>query len=198
MSVHSSIPRRSAAGFTLIELMIAIAILMVGIVPVAQLISGAMEQNFRNRYDSTALMLAQRQLEQMMAQDMTAGNPAANANYFFNTTLPNGTAVAINLGVNSPPGPSTAGAAVVTDTANNLFINWTQAAGAVPVNYRNQWISTEGYLYETRWNVVTYFQTIGGINQPVGKRIILSTRGGPQGMAQVPTTLVTSVGWRSQ
>lgn len=190
--------RRSAAGFTLIELLIAILLMLVGIAAVAQLIPAAMTRNFLNRYDSTALIIAQRQLEQMMAQTMTVGNPPVNGHYFFNTRLPNGTAVTINMGVNSPPGPSDIGANVITDPAGNLFINWSQAAGGVPANYRNQFVSNEGYLYETRWRVMTFYQTLNGVSQATAKRIILSTRGGPQGAAQPPTTLVTIVGWSSQ
>ena len=190
--------RSRTAGFTLVELLIAILLMLVGIAAVAQLIPAAMTRNFLNRYDSTGLIIAQRQLEQMMAQSIAAGNPAANAHYFFNTTLPNGAAVTINLGVNGPPGPSDAGAATITDTGGNILIDWTQAAGGVPANYRNQFTSTEGYLYETRWRVMTFYQTMNGVNQPTAKRIVISTRGGPEGAAQVPTTLVTIVGFRSQ
>jgi Tfp pilus assembly protein PilV len=50
----------------MIELMIAIVMLLIGVVAVAQLVPNAMQSNFRNRYDSTGLILAQRQLEQMM------------------------------------------------------------------------------------------------------------------------------------
>ena len=189
---------RPAAGFTLIELLIAMLLMLVGISAVAQLIPAAMQRNFLNRYDSTALIIAQRQLEQMMAQSMTVGNPPVNGHYFFNTTLPNGTAVTINLGINRPPGPSDVGAAVITDAANNFLIDWTQAAGGVPANYRNQFVSTEGYLYETRWRVMTFYQTLSGTNQATAKRIILSTRGGPEGAALPPATLVIIVGWRSQ
>jgi len=189
---------RPAAGFTLIELLIAMLLMLVGISAVAQLIPAAMTRNFLNRYDSTALIIAQRQLEQMMAQTMTVGNPAPGGDYFFNSTLPNGTAITINMGVNSPPGPSDAGAATIADTGGNILINWNQAAGAVPANYRNQFVSTEGYLYETRWRVMTFYQSLNGINQATAKRIVISTRGGPQGAAQPPATLVTIVGFRSQ
>lgn len=195
MRVRRRVGRSAAAGFTLIELMMAILLLLVGIVAVAQLIPAAIQKNFQNRYDSTALILAERQLEQMTAQDMMAGNPAVNGNYFFNTTLPDGTAIVVNLGVNSPPGPSDVGANIVKDTNGNLFIDWNEGAGSVPVNYRNQYVSTEGYLYETRWRVMTFFQTINGVARPVGKRILISTRGGPQGLGQPPTTLMTQIGW---
>ncbi len=53
---------RAAAGFTMIELLIAIVILLVGVVAVAQLVPNAIRSDFRNRYDSTALILAQQQM----------------------------------------------------------------------------------------------------------------------------------------
>jgi prepilin-type N-terminal cleavage/methylation domain-containing protein len=189
--------RPAAAGFTLIELLIAILLMLVGIAAVAQLIPAAMTRNFLNRYDSTGLIIAQRQLEQMMNQSMTAGNPAVNSHFFFNTTLPNGTATTINLGLHNPlAGTTDVGAAVITDASGNFYIDWTQAPGGVPANYRNQFVSAEGYLYETRWRVMTFYAALSGTVQPTAKRIILSTRGGPEGMAQTPTTLITIVGMR--
>ncbi len=80
----------------------------------------------------------------------------------------------------------------VTDKGND----WGQGAGAVPAGYRNQFTSPEGYLYETRWNVMTFYGNINGTIRPVGKRVILSCRGGPTGVALPPATLVTMVGWR--
>ena len=59
-------------GFTLIELMIAMAILMFGIVAVAQMIPLSIQSNMRNRYDSTAVVLAERLLNQMINQPLTA------------------------------------------------------------------------------------------------------------------------------
>lgn len=192
-----------AVGFTLIELLIAIVLLLVGIVAVARLVPAAIQSNFRNRYDSTALITAQRQLEQMTAQDMMVGNPAANADYFFNTTLPDGTLTTYNLGLAppyftdvpgaNPPPASTAGAPLV---GGSLAINWTVSQAAVPPGYWNQFASAEGYTYETRWNVTTFYGNINGFIRPVSKRIIISTRGGPAGTGFLPTTLVTMVSWR--
>lgn len=199
--------RRAASGFTLVELLIAIVVMLVGIVAVAQLVPAAIRQNFRNRYDSSALIWAQRQLEQIELQDMQVGNPAVvNGPYFLvNLNLPLNTIPSrtVNLGQAPPlltdlpgnpaPAPVTNGAAL---RPGSLSIDWGQAAGAVPAGYRNQFTSPEGYLYETRWNVMTFYGNINGTIRPVGKRIILSCRGGPTGVALPPATLVTMVGWR--
>ncbi len=195
----------------MIELMIAILILIVGITAVAQLIPAAMESNFRNRYDSSGMIYAQRQLELMTSQDIQVGNPAANGHYAFVTTLPDGVLFPIRLGLNSPAAGcippavtpaipiscSDVGAAIATDpSSGNLLIDWTQAAGGVAANYRNQFSSPEGYLYETRWRVTTLFATLSGVTRPVAKRIILSTRGGPPGVAAPPTTFMTWTAWK--
>jgi len=198
---------RLVAGFSMIELLISIAILLVGIVAVAQLVPVAIQSNYRNRYDSTALIIAQRQLEQMAAQELTVGDPTApNGPYFFfNSFLPATTlpSTLCNLGqappifsdapANPPPAAATNGAPLV---AGALAINWSLPQGAVPAGYWNQVASAEGYTYETRWNVATYYGNINGWIRPVGKRIVISTRGGPVGTAFPPTTLVALVGWR--
>lgn len=198
-------PRPAGAGFTMIELLIAIMLLLVGVVAVAQLIPAAMVTNLQNRYDSTALIIAQRQLELMLAQPTDVGNPAVNSDYFFVATQPNGTTpMTINMGLNNPAAAcpfagavcSEAGANVVTLPGGQPVINWTQGAGAVPANYIANFVNAEGYQYQTRWNVITFFANIGGAPQPVGKRILISTRGGPPGEPQVPSTIVTMVGMK--
>jgi prepilin-type N-terminal cleavage/methylation domain-containing protein len=52
-------------GFTLIEMMFATAIVLVGLVAVAQLVPSSLLMNSNNRNDATALVLAQRELEAM-------------------------------------------------------------------------------------------------------------------------------------
>jgi prepilin-type N-terminal cleavage/methylation domain-containing protein len=59
-------------GFTMVELVMAMAILMFGIVAVAQLVPLSTQLNMRSRYDSTAVVLAERLLNQMISQPLTA------------------------------------------------------------------------------------------------------------------------------
>lgn len=56
------------AGFSLVEMMIATVILLVGLVAVAQLVPASLTLNYRNRMDSSALVLAQRQLDVLLDQ----------------------------------------------------------------------------------------------------------------------------------
>jgi len=66
-------PRRAAQrGFTLVELALATVVLLVGVIAVTQLVPAAMQSNLGNRYDSTAMVLAQRELDQMLDQPITA------------------------------------------------------------------------------------------------------------------------------
>lgn len=199
--------RGTAAGFSLIELLIAVVILLVGVVAVAELVPRAMETNYRNRYDSSGLILAQRQLEQMMARDLRVGAPAVSAEYTFTMTWPDGTTSAVNMGLNNPTGTCGAvancteiGANTVSLATGATVIDWTQAPGGVTAGYSATFAvpgptAGETHLYEARWNVRTRFGIVGGVVRPIEKRLIVSTRGRtpfPLG----PATLVTVVGMR--
>src|SRR6267154_835176 len=62
-------------GFTLIEMMIAMLMMSVAMLAVAQLVPFSMRLNNANREDSTALVLAQSEMSQFSEQ------PHANANF---------------------------------------------------------------------------------------------------------------------
>jgi prepilin-type N-terminal cleavage/methylation domain-containing protein len=55
--------RRDERGFTLVEMLMATVIVVVGLVAVAQLVPTSMMMNSNNRNDGTALVIAQRQME---------------------------------------------------------------------------------------------------------------------------------------
>lgn len=59
--------RRSASGFTLVEMLIATVIVVIGLVAVAQLVPTSMMMNANNRSDGSALVLAQKQMEVLRA-----------------------------------------------------------------------------------------------------------------------------------
>src|SRR5487761_543744 len=77
-------------GFTIIEMLIATLVMVVGVVGVAQLIPLSIRLNTANRNDSTALVFAQREIDQMVNQPISATTftdpqgvlcpPAANCN----------------------------------------------------------------------------------------------------------------------
>jgi prepilin-type N-terminal cleavage/methylation domain-containing protein len=62
--------RKHQRGFTLTEVLIAIVILLVGIVAVAQLVPASIGSNSANRNDSSALVFAQREMDQFLLQPL--------------------------------------------------------------------------------------------------------------------------------
>ena len=66
--------RRRKRGFSLLEMMLATVILLVGLVAVAQLVPASILLNYRNRNDSTAMVFAQRELDQMLDQPLNSNS----------------------------------------------------------------------------------------------------------------------------
>lgn len=71
-------PVRAAAGFTLIEVTIASLITLVGLLAVSQLFLFAALHNKSSRQVTTATMLAQRKIEQLLALPITHADLAYN------------------------------------------------------------------------------------------------------------------------
>src|SRR5260370_40937456 len=59
---------RTQGGFSLLEMLLATIILLVGLLAVAQLVPATILLYFRNRTDSSALVFAQRELDQFIDQ----------------------------------------------------------------------------------------------------------------------------------
>jgi prepilin-type N-terminal cleavage/methylation domain-containing protein len=167
-------------GFTLVEMLMATVIVLVGLVAVAQLVPASVMINANNRNDGTALVFAQRQLEAMRAQPLTA------------TTFTDvqGTGQTCQLGDPMQPG-TVVGSPVVLSPANLPTIDFT----ATPVaGYSFTYTDPNdpfGASYDVRWAVVT---TLNAQNNVVtGKRIILGVfRRGMQAPT-LPITLDTMV-----
>ena len=192
---------RRQSGFSLVELMIAIALLLVGVMAVAQLVPTAIQTNMRSRYDSSGLVLAERQLELITRQPIDVGLPVAGAHYNFASTLPNGAPTIYRVGLRPAVAATMITAVGANLLPNSTSVDWTQAGGAAALlGYRNTFVLNEGTaggtFYETRWTVVTYFANLNGTIRPIAKRIIVSVRGGPPGTVQRPATVATMISWR--
>ena len=134
-------------------MLIATVVLLVGIVSVVQLVPASLKSNKNNRQDTTATVVAQRELDQMLNQPIV------------NTTFVDADGRTIDLG-NPAQNNLLVGAPVVAGTAT---IDFTQA---VVAGYNFTYLDPNdgaGASYQVRWAVIT--TTNGG--NPVSKRIII-------------------------
>jgi prepilin-type N-terminal cleavage/methylation domain-containing protein len=153
---------RKQCGFTLTEVLIAIVILLVGIVAVAQLVPASIGSNSANRNDSSALVFAQRQMDLFLSQ------PLINTSYI--ETIDTQT-FTCNLGDATQPNV-VVGSHVAT-FYNQLVIDFSAAPVA---NYSFTYQDPNdpfGLIYDVRWAVVT---TPNASGIPTSKRFILGTR----------------------
>ena len=164
---------RTEGGFSLLEMVFATVILLVGLVAVAQLVPSSITMNSRNRSDSTALVFAQRVLDQMLDHkliDTTFSDPLGYGGNLGSLATP-------NMVVGSP---------VVLDTDGRPLIDF--AAGQVP-NYSFPYQDPSGITFDVRWAVIT------SVNGPTitSKRFILGVRQQGGNGFFLPITLDTMV-----
>jgi prepilin-type N-terminal cleavage/methylation domain-containing protein len=154
--------RSNQRGFTLTEVLIAIVILLVGIVAVAQLVPASIGSNSANRNDSSALVFAQRELDQFRNQSL---NMSISPPSFIDQE-----GFTCNLG--DPTQPNVVVGSPVAVFYNQLVIDFTQAPVA---NYSFTYQDPNDpfdVTYDVRWTVIT--STNNGMVS--SKRFILGTR----------------------
>jgi prepilin-type N-terminal cleavage/methylation domain-containing protein len=169
------------AGFTLLELLVATVIILVGLVAVAQLVPTSVLMNSNNRSDGTALVFAQHELEAMRAV------PLSQATF----SDPQGVLCPVGnicqLGDPTQPG-QLVGSPVNTGSGTPII----DFSAALVSGYNFTYIDPNdpyGAAYDVRWAVVSL--TNGGIT--AGRRIILGVfRRGMKSTA-LPVTLDTMV-----
>jgi len=146
---------RSVAGFSILEMLLACAILMVGIVSVVQLIPTSLQTNVNNRLDTMATVVAQRELDQMLSQPLTVNS----------FTDKDGNVVSLG-------GPGAPGAAVIMDGPNAVIdFSQSQVPGYSIPTYTDPY-DPAGAQFELRWAVIP--ETSGGTI--ISKRIIIGCR----------------------
>jgi prepilin-type N-terminal cleavage/methylation domain-containing protein len=153
--------RKNQRGFTLTEVLIAIVILLVGIVAVAQLVPASIGSNSANRNDSSALVFAQREMDQFLLQ------PLNNTAYV--ETIDTQT-FTCNLG--DPTQPNVVVGSNVRLFYNQLVIDFSQSTVA---NYSFVYHDPNDPVevnYDVRWAVILTTNN-GVINS---KRFILGVR----------------------
>ena len=172
-----TIRRRSEPGFSLLEMLLATVILLVGLVAIAQLVPATILLNFRNRTDSSALVFAQRELDQFLDQPLFLTS--------FADAIGNTCALGNATPVNTVQGSSLAvvNNQVVIDFTGTLVPNYSFA-----IPYQDP-SDPSGTAYDVRWAVIV----TGNGSTVSSKRFILGIRQqGGNGYFQ-PITLDTTV-----
>jgi prepilin-type N-terminal cleavage/methylation domain-containing protein len=168
-------------GFTMIELLIATLVMLVGLVAMAQLVPLAIRLNGANRNDSTALVFAQRELDEMLDQPMSATTFSDPQGVLCPTTS------TCNLGDAATPRVPIGSPVVMLN--DRPMIDFTQAKVA---NYNFTYTDPNDpfrLAYDVRWAVITY---ANGAN-PTGKRFIVGVRRIGGNVPLLPLTLDTMV-----
>ena len=149
--------RKGQAGFTLIELMVAMVVLAVGLGALSTLFISATLSNNKNSRNATSTMLAQLVLEQISSQ-----SPNSTATIFLQDCAGNTWAIATTGGA----APNGAGAQLDATSTDYSYggINPTQAYTALPPatattpGYGMQYVDCAlgGSVsnYDVRWNVI--------------------------------------------
>lgn len=153
MSVHKYSyrePQRRTGqqGMTIIELLIALTILVIGMGAVMIMIATAIAQNNGTKHDSSGTMLAQMVTEQIGSIPGNLNPPPANP------TETDCAGTVHNIAVFGAAAAAGTGAALNAATGD---IDFNQAAGAVPADYRMVYVSCGDAgrqpTYDVRWNV---------------------------------------------
>ncbi len=126
---------RDQDGFSVLEMILASAILMVGIVSVVQLVPASLQSSIGNRMDTMATVVAQRELDQMLSQPLTA------------ISFPDSDRQTISLGGVGSPG------AGVLMSGQSVVIDFSPNAVPPAGFYATKTDPTSGSSFELRWAV---------------------------------------------
>lgn len=161
-SKTSAMRTNSQRGFTLVEVLMAIVILLVGIVAVAQLVPASISSNSTNRNDSTSLVFAQRELDQFLSQPL---NMSLSPPSFID-------ALGFSCNLGDPTQPNVAVGGPVAVYNNQLVVDFSGSPVAgYSFTYQDP-NDPAGVVYDVRWAVIT----VTNIGLVTSKRFILGVR----------------------
>ena len=152
---------RADQGFTLIELMISMVVLLIGLGGLLVLLVSSLYTNKTAATDTSATMVAEHILEQITAQGLQATTPLQVSDCSYPTPVTTNFATnPANLGSGNSGSTGGNGA---TLTANGV-IDWTQPFSAVPtdpvsgyayaIKYTDCGANGKQTIYDVRWNVI--------------------------------------------
>ena len=153
---------RGMRGFSLVEMLIATLILLIGLVGIAQLVPTSMLINQRGRLNSTSLVFAQKELDQMMSQPLTS----------LTFVESNGALCATACKLGNPATPGIVVGNPILLVNNRTLIDFNSSAVA---DYSFTYTDPNdpfAVTYDVRWAVVT---TVNGASV-TGKRFIVGVR----------------------
>jgi prepilin-type N-terminal cleavage/methylation domain-containing protein len=179
-------------GMTMIELLIAMAVLMIGLLGCTAMIVGAIQSNARNKNDTTAVVLDQEILE-TFATDINY--PSTGTATIYDCATSSGGANAHLASLVSGGTPAGAGASL---TASDT-IDWTHAAPTYATStvsgYAMKYQACNGDIFEVRWNVMNLTSTNASrlTLLTVSSRQTTSGSTGNAMLFSTPTTLSTMI-----
>ncbi len=176
-TVSMRIELKRPRGFSLLEMMFATLLLLVGIVAVSQLVPSSMRLNSANRNDSAAMVFAQHELNQLLDQ------PLSTPSQSFVDALGN----ACNLGDPTNPGAVVGNGLAVYNGQTVIDFSVSPVSG-YSFTYQDP-NNPGGGTFDVRWAVVTF--TSG--SSITGKRFLLGVRQQGGGSLFQPITLDTMV-----
>ena len=166
--------RGNEKGFSLLEMVIASAILLVGVLSVVQLVPASLKSNLYNRMDTLATVVAQHQLDLMLNQPLTAatftGIDGSPSDGIGGTAGWSGSPVVMQ------------GSSVIIDFSQNFVSGYTLEGYQDPHD-------PNGALFELRWAVYT----VTNNGTVISKRIIVGCRQMNAAQPMLPISLDTSV-----
>ncbi|HEV2020930.1 MAG TPA: prepilin-type N-terminal cleavage/methylation domain-containing protein [Terriglobales bacterium] len=175
--------RSRQSGMSMIELLIAMLVLVVGMMGSMILVRTAITGNNRNKLDTASTALAQMVMEEIIARP-------AKVNTAFVTTDCAGNLLTIN-----PTGAASPGAGATVAQATGT-IDYNQNLAAVPAGYSMTYITcgdaaansaNARVTYEIRWNVQTMSANTKLVTVSARKQI--TTAAGSLPYFSVPVTL---------
>jgi prepilin-type N-terminal cleavage/methylation domain-containing protein len=177
MRTGKKMRKANERGFTLMEVLVATLVLLTGVVGVAQVVPLAITANNGNRRDSTALVIAQREMAQFLEQSLANSAP-------FQDALGN----TCNIGDPTQPGVLVGSPVVLIGNRPSIDFSATKVAG---YNFTMLADPEDPYSarYDVRWAVIT-----GGNGTATSyRRIMLGARLVNGNGAFLPVTLDSMV-----